>query len=155
MHETLRQLGITAPLDTETLVAVIHGIGGDVQYGSVPRHVVTRQGDRFALTIPREPEGFPGSRSWTNHHLLMGLLDALVRHGYRTDARRWENDIPLKGILNTWDIYCQLAMPEGLFREQSGILGLEQMSDYFGVPVTSIESRAVELGLRPSRYRRS
>lgn len=154
MHETLRNLGIVAPLDTKTLVLVIHEIGGDVAFGNVPKHVVTRSGSRFCLTIPKEPDGFPGSRAWTNHHLLMGLLDALVRHGYRTDAKRWERGIPITGILNTWDLYCELAMPEGMFREQAGILSLEQMSDYFGVPVTDVEARAVQLGLKQSRYKR-
>lgn len=154
MHLTLRNLGIVAPLDTKTLVLVIHEIGGDVAFGDVPKHVVTRSGSRFSLTIPKEPDGFPGSGAWTNHHLLMGLLDALVRHGYRTDRRRWDRGIPLQGILNTWDIYCQLAMPEDLFREKAGILSLEQMSDYFGVPVTDVEARAVQLGLRQSKYRR-
>lgn len=152
MEETLRQLGVQAPLDTETLLLVIGEIGGDVLYGSGTRPIVRNGGDRFVLEIPREPEGFEGSRAWTNHYLLMGLLDALVRHGYRTDMRRWETGAPKSGIINLWGWYSRLSMPEAMFRERFG--ALEQMSDYFGVPVTDIEARAVQLGLRQSRYRR-
>ncbi len=150
---TLQNLGITAPLDTSVLLLVIQELGGEVATGAVPKGVVTKiNNQRFRLTVPLEPEGFPGSRAWRNRHLLMGLLEAIVRHGFRLDPQRWEKGIPIIGILDTWSLYADLAMPKDLFRDQAEILTLESMSDYFGVPVMDIEARAVELGLRPSRY---